>query len=530
MTESNPTSVECPVCGESFDPTAAGGWCTNSECGEWKYEGEAMPDPDDVSGSRDDHVPLDAITGSADGDGHGGEDPRENGEAEAPEAGTEGTEAPPEVAGEGHGAGPVTNGGGGPSDDVGPPEEPAKGDVDEHAGESPARADEPEEIAGSPDESPGATSPADRNDADEGPESGGSSQDEIEDRLDAIDDRLEDVDDSADGDDGEAASAGGESDGEDEGETTIECPLCGETLHERDFFIHDCEAESTGGDAGDEEAAGAAASGEEAAGAAASGEEAASAAASGEEAASSEGASTEAAAAETGGTEAASAEAVGAESSSETPGGGESATQSPGDEAACPSCGDTVGPDANFCPSCGEDLTGSEATGGLETCPGCGESVTPDDQFCPSCGEDLDSHRRGDAGGTAGTTPEAEAHAEDQTGAQAEDQAEDQPEDHPEHLVLRARGREVTVGDGDSVGREFRRIITRTGGDEEDAVRIHREHVRFVRDDGRFDLVDLGANPTAVNGRKLEKGDRTSVGPGDTITLSNVLTAEVEAP
>lgn len=37
--------VECPRCNEEFDPTAQGGFCTNPECGKWRY------DPDDAGDS-----------------------------------------------------------------------------------------------------------------------------------------------------------------------------------------------------------------------------------------------------------------------------------------------------------------------------------------------------------------------------------------------------------------------------------------------------------------------------------------------
>lgn len=37
---STPDIVECQICGESFDPTASAGYCTNPECGEWKWEPE----------------------------------------------------------------------------------------------------------------------------------------------------------------------------------------------------------------------------------------------------------------------------------------------------------------------------------------------------------------------------------------------------------------------------------------------------------------------------------------------------------
>ena len=61
-------------------------------------------------------------------------------------------------------------------------------------------------------------------------------------------------------------------------------------------------------------------------------------------------------------------------------------------------------------------------------------------------------------------------------------------------------------------------------------MRIHREHVRFVRADGRFYLVDLGTNPTTLNGEALAEGDREPIEPGDEIGLSGVVTLTVRAP
>jgi hypothetical protein len=161
--------------------------------------------------------------------------------------------------------------------------------------------------------------------------------------------------------------------------------------------------------------------------------------------------------------------------------------------------GDERGDDEAGEDEAGDD--GSEADDGPTgpgACPACGADVDPADNFCASCGEDLDGHREESDGGAA-------------------------------TLVLRARGHEVTVGDGDTVGREFRRIVTETGGDEARAVSIHREHVRFVRADGTFHVEDLGENPTALNEEPLEQGDRRPVGDGDTIELSNVVAADVES-
>ena len=103
------------------------------------------------------------------------------------------------------------------------------------------------------------------------------------------------------------------------------------------------------------------------------------------------------------------------------------------------------------------------------------------------------------------------------TGSGGEPAADEGPK-----LSLVARNREIEVGDGDTVGKEIRSIIMDTGGEEEDAVRVHREHVRFEREDGQFYLVDQGKNPTSVNGEELEAGDRVPVSPGDRIDLSGV--------
>ncbi|MFB6310263.1 MAG: zinc-ribbon domain-containing protein [Salinirussus sp.] len=159
-------------------------------------------------------------------------------------------------------------------------------------------------------------------------------------------------------------------------------------------------------------------------------------------------------------------------------------------DAVCPDCGASIDVTDNFCPECGSDLHESAT----ESCPDCGAEVDPEDAFCSACGADLEG---------------------DST---------------PDRLALRARGEEVLVDADQTVGREIRRLVTDTGGDEDEAVRIHREHVRFVREDGQFYVVDLGDNPTEVNGRKLSKGDREPIGPGDELALSDVITLSVAEP
>jgi hypothetical protein len=177
-------------------------------------------------------------------------------------------------------------------------------------------------------------------------------------------------------------------------------------------------------------------------------------------------------------------------------------------------------------------------------CPNCGESVGAEDNFCATCGEDLDAHRAG-----GGTGDDDDATADDRTAADAgaaagddaaasdagagsasETGAADSATEGRESLVLVVRNREVEVRDGGTVGKTIRSIVVNTGGDEEEARQIHREHVKFVREDGRFHLVALGRNPTVVNGDSLDEGERAPVSPGDRIELSGVASMRVEAP
>lgn len=231
-----------------------------------------------------------------------------------------------------------------------------------------------------------------------------------------------------------------------------------------------------------------------------------------------------------------------------------------GDEetVACPACETTITVGDNFCRACGADVSGIDDSGELTSCPSCETDVEPEDRFCRECGEHLDAHRPGteetpatggapgspvqggsagrpagqptgtaSGGATAGQSGAVTAETVKHGGSTAETAPADQtatagPEETGPRLSLVARNREVTVGDGDVVGKEIRSIIMDTGGDEEDAVRVHREHVRFEYEDGEFYLVDLGQNATVVNGEELEQGDRVPVEPGDRIDLSGV--------
>jgi len=164
-------------------------------------------------------------------------------------------------------------------------------------------------------------------------------------------------------------------------------------------------------------------------------------------------------------------------------------------ELACPECEATIEAEDSFCRSCGADVSHVEpGPSELTECPDCGTEVDPEDSFCRNCGEDLDVHRPAGAADAAGAG----------------------------EVTLSVRNREIQMSDGETLGREIRSIIIETGGDEDDAVRIHREHVRFEYENGQFHLVDLGVNPTVVNGDRLEQGDRVPVSTGDRIELSDV--------
>ncbi|PSQ04258.1 hypothetical protein BRC92_04570 [Halobacteriales archaeon QS_4_69_31] len=192
-------------------------------------------------------------------------------------------------------------------------------------------------------------------------------------------------------------------------------------------------------------------------------------------------------------------------------------------ELACPECEATIEAEDSFCRSCGADVSHVEpGPSELTECPDCGTEVDPEDSFCRNCGEDLDVHRpaSADDGATAGRTDEDGNAGTGQESAGEAAGADDAA--GAGEVTLSVRNREIQMSDGETLGREIRSIIIETGGDEDDAVRIHREHVRFEYENGQFHLVDLGVNPTVVNGDRLEQGDRVPVSTGDRIELSDV--------
>lgn len=94
-------------------------------------------------------------------------------------------------------------------------------------------------------------------------------------------------------------------------------------------------------------------------------------------------------------------------------------------------------------------------------------------------------------------------------------------------LVLEVMGREVSVVDGQTVGSEVRSAMVEAGASEEDAVYVHRKHVRIDAAEGEFFLTRLGENNLEVNGQPVEKGDRVPIGDGDEINFSDVVDVTV---
>ncbi|PSP26928.1 hypothetical protein BRC65_08700 [Halobacteriales archaeon QH_2_65_14] len=97
----------------------------------------------------------------------------------------------------------------------------------------------------------------------------------------------------------------------------------------------------------------------------------------------------------------------------------------------------------------------------------------------------------------------------------------------PDDLVLEVMGQEIEVTDGADVGREVRNAMVEAGAPEEDAVYVHRKHIRIEFDDEGFTLTRLGENSLTVNGREVEKGSQVGIEDGDEIGFSNVVTATV---
>ncbi|WP_262178683.1 double zinc ribbon domain-containing protein [Haloarcula laminariae] len=403
-------SVECPICGDEFDPTVAGGWCTNTECGEWQYTEESTEaGTTDAAGESDD----DLVSPEAD-------------EADEDTESVDLFEASDDEADDGG------------VDDVALATDEDDGGVDDVGVE----AEGADGVAATTDDAADETVEGEFEEGDDG----------------------DDTTDAAESDGVEGADAGDVADTTEATESDAVADDAAEAVEAEDAD-ETVEAED----------AAEAADGDDV------------------------------------------AEAVDADETVDD--SAEKATDE-ADTIDCPDCGAELDAEANFCAECGSDVSNVSPGDAdeLDACPGCGTDVEPEDNFCVNCGEDLDAHRGGDADEHDDAIDALEA------------TSDDGPVAVPDSLVLEIEGREIHVDDGDTVGREIRAALTEAGRPDDEAVRIHREHVRFVREGESFYLLDLGDNPTQLNGKTLQKGDREPVAPGDEIELSGVASVTVGAP
>jgi hypothetical protein len=94
-------------------------------------------------------------------------------------------------------------------------------------------------------------------------------------------------------------------------------------------------------------------------------------------------------------------------------------------------------------------------------------------------------------------------------------------------VVLEVMGREIHVGDGDTIGREVRTAMVEGGVSDEDAVYVHREHARLDHVAGKCYLTRLGANSLKLNDEPVGEHERVELSNGDEVSFSEVVTASV---
>lgn len=94
-------------------------------------------------------------------------------------------------------------------------------------------------------------------------------------------------------------------------------------------------------------------------------------------------------------------------------------------------------------------------------------------------------------------------------------------------VVFEVMGQEIRAAPGETVGREVRTAMVEGGAPDDDAVYVHREHLRVEREGGAFHLVRLGQNSLKINGDPVDQGERAGVSDGDAVSFSEVVTADV---
>jgi hypothetical protein len=113
------------------------------------------------------------------------------------------------------------------------------------------------------------------------------------------------------------------------------------------------------------------------------------------------------------------------------------------------------------------------------------------------------------------------------TPADEDDVIDTQIQPNYDTVVLEVMGQEIRAESGDAIGREIRTAMVEGGAPDDDAVYIHREHVRVDEDDGRFYFTRLGQNSLKVNDEPVAQHERAPVTDGDEVSFSEVVTADI---
>jgi len=103
-----------------------------------------------------------------------------------------------------------------------------------------------------------------------------------------------------------------------------------------------------------------------------------------------------------------------------------------------------------------------------------------------------------------------------------------QAQPHYNTVVFEVMGQEIRASSGDTIGREIRTAMVEGGAPDDDAVYVHREHLRVDQEGETFYLVRLGQNSLKINGTPVGQHERAQVTDGDEVSFSEVVTADVK--